>query len=213
MVRNEWGVPENALVFGAVGRLSMEKGYQIALQALRELTAALPEREMRLVLVGEGPLQGSIKIAAKEQGLEERVILPGFTNQPWNAYAGFDVFIMPSQNEGLPLALLEAMACGCCPIAMGVGGIPEVIIDSTLGWLVQSNDRAGFLAAMTAAAQSDTDTLAQMGRRARGHIVSRFDAENQYSALAHLVEMECGESPHRSKENDLARWLIRRHPR
>ena len=59
---------------------------------------------------------------------------------------------MPSLNEGLPLALVEAMSCGCCPVATAVGGVPELVNIPELGWLVPQGDAAAFTAAMIDAA-------------------------------------------------------------
>jgi L-malate glycosyltransferase len=120
--------------------------------------------------------------------LQDRVKFAGFTEKPWEVYPAFDVFIMPSRTEGLPLALLEAMACGCPSIAMGVGGIPEIITEKGLGWIVQPGDRVGFLAAMRGAVESDPGERGRMGWRAREHVVRHFNAKEQFFKLTELIE-------------------------
>jgi glycosyltransferase involved in cell wall biosynthesis len=134
--RAPWGISENTLVFGAVGRLTQVKGFSLAVELFASLARRLPYRDMRLVFVGEGPLELNLKFAAAASGFGDRIIFENFIAQPWRVYPAFDLFVMPSTTEGLSLALLEAMACGCPPIAMGVGGIPEVIADPNTGWLV-----------------------------------------------------------------------------
>lgn len=198
-VRSAWGIPENAFVFGAVGRLSGEKGYDLAIEAFRQLISglSLPHRPIRLVLIGEGRLRSTLEKASREAGLEELILFPGFTDRPWEAYSAFDIFIMPSRTEGLGLALLEAMACSCCPIAMGVGGVVYVLTDPMFGWLVAPGDTAGFLAAMRAAAESNTDTLVEMGQKAREHVISCFNSRIQYQALAEFIERESNGLPSR----------------
>jgi len=145
---------------------------------------------LRWVLVGEGPLEQELVNIVRDAGLGERAQILGFTDRPWEVYSGLDFFVLSSVNEGLPLALLEAMACGCSPIATRVGGVPEVLEDSSLGWLVEPNDVPDLVSAMEAAALTLPEVRGQMGRRARGHVVTRFDAETQYSRLADVLQQE-----------------------
>jgi glycosyltransferase involved in cell wall biosynthesis len=198
-MRIAWGIPQDALVFGSVGRMDHCKGYDILLDLFPQVATNLPRRDIRLVLVGEGPRKGALEISARNSALKDnRVLFAGFMDKPWEAYSAFDIFAMPSRTEGLPLALLEAMASSCCPIAMGVGGIPEVISDPSLGWLVQPGDRLGLLHAMKMAAQCNNDELHLMGARARAHIMAEFDARPQYQILAELIESECLARPGRT---------------
>ena len=190
-VRNAWGIPDDALVFGAIGRLDPQKAYDVALDAFRQVVSRMPERDMRFVLVGEGPLRDELYRTARDHGLLDRFMLSEFTDRPWEAYSAFDIFLMPSRFEGLPLALLEAMACGCSPIAMSVGGISEVITDAGLGWLVAPGDESAFLTAMCSAAQASVDARLEMRRNVRQHVHSHFNAEIQYRSLAEWLEREC----------------------
>jgi glycosyltransferase involved in cell wall biosynthesis len=187
--RRAWGIPEDALVFGAVGRLdNLHKGYEVAVELFAELTRMLPSRDLRLVLVGEGPDGPSLKALAARLGVAHLVCFPGFTSRSWEVYPALDIFVMPSRMEGLPHALAEAMACGCCPIAMGVGGVPEVIPNPGLGWLVAPEDREGFFTAMTTAARCGPEERRQMGRRAREYVASKFNEKFQLGTLADLIE-------------------------
>jgi glycosyltransferase involved in cell wall biosynthesis len=186
--RRAWGVPDDALVFGAVGRLSREKGYEVAIELFARLAGKHPDRPLRLVLVGDGPERALLEQIARSARLGERLVFAGFTDRPWEAYCGLDVFLLPSRDEALPLALLEAMACGCCPIAMGVGGVGEVISDDRLGWLVPPGNAWRFLAAMEAALDMDARSRAVMGQTVRRHVVASFDAQRQYAALADVIE-------------------------
>jgi glycosyltransferase involved in cell wall biosynthesis len=192
--RREWGVADDALVFGAVGRLHADKGLDLAVEGLGRLAARYPDRDLRLVLVGDGPEKESLmrKVADSLRESVGRVVFAGFTARPWEAYAGLDVFLLPSRDEALPLALLEAMACGCCPIAMGVGGVPEVIADAATGWLVAVGDGAAFVEAMEAAVLMSADARTAMSRAARERVAADFDAGRQYAALADLVEQGDG---------------------
>jgi glycosyltransferase involved in cell wall biosynthesis len=189
--RAEWGIPHHALVFGAVGRLEREKGYDIGLGLVGRLVADFPNRDIRLVIIGDGSKEDELRRISSQAGLQERVKFISFTERTWQCYPAFDVLIMPSRIEGLPLVLLEAMACGCPPIAMAVGGIPEVITDESIGWLVKPGDKSEFFSAMKKVVESDPGRLAEMGRRARERVVSHFNARTQFSKLIKVIENEC----------------------
>ena len=178
-MRQRWGVPESAFVFGAVGRLATFKGFDIAVELFARL-AASNRRECYLVLVGEGPERATLEQLVVAKGLSGRVRFPGFSDRPWEAFCGLDVFVMPSRVEGLPLALVEAMACGCCPIAMGVSGIPEVIRDPSLGWCVTPGDSEAFLRAMECAETATHEDLSYMACRTRDHVLQNFRRFHPY---------------------------------
>ena len=186
--RKEWGIPQDALVYGALGRFDVMKGFDVALELFARLLKHAEGRNAWLILGGQGPDYREMKAVAESTQFNGRVRLLGFTDAPWEIYPAFDLFVMPSRNEGLPLSLLEAMACGCCPVAMGVGGIPEIVSGPSFGWVVEPNDRSGFFAAMKEAALSGADRLQEIGMTGRGQVVANFQASNQFGALARLIE-------------------------
>ena len=187
-VRASWGVPEGAIVFGTVSRLSnFHKGLDIAIDMFAQLCAANPDRLLWCVLVGSGPDDATLKSQARATEWSSRILFPGPTERPWEVCCGIDVFLMPSHFEGMPLALLEGMACGCCPVVMGVGGITEIVCDATLGWLAPPDDREAFLRGMQAALALGADGRAAMGARVRQHVIEHF-AEEQFGKLADLIE-------------------------
>jgi glycosyltransferase involved in cell wall biosynthesis len=187
-MRTSWGVTRDTLLFGIVGRLSAIKRVDIAVSLFRRLVDEFPDRDTRLVLAGSGAEDERLRRMSGELGLGDRVHFAGFFEQPWMAYPAIDVFLMPSANEGLPLALLEAMASGCSPIAMDVGGVREVLPDSALGWLVPAGDAEAFYAAMSAAVKADPAALHEMGVRGREHVVAHFDERIKFAELAQGLE-------------------------
>jgi glycosyltransferase involved in cell wall biosynthesis len=187
--RRSWGVAENAVIIGAVGRLSPEKGLDTLVGAGARLAARFPDFDLRFVLVGDGAERERLQRAAHAAGLGPRMVFAGFTDRPCEAYCGLDVFALPSREEALPLALLEAMACGCPPVAMGVGGVPEVLDDRRTSWLVPPGDEEAFAAALAEAVNAGV-WREEVGRRARHHVERHFDAGRQYETLANLIEGE-----------------------
>jgi len=189
-VRRRWGIAEDALVCGMVGRLAPEKGCDVALEAFAQLAAEAVGRDLHLVFVGDGPMASDLRQLVEQYGLESRALFTGRTERPWEAYPAVDVLLMPSRVEGLPLGLLEAMACGCCPVAMDVGGIREVITEPSLGWLVGAGDNEGFIVSLRAALGASADQHAALARKARAHVQAHFNADEQFAALASIIENE-----------------------
>ncbi|WP_342349201.1 glycosyltransferase [uncultured Nitrospira sp.] len=123
-------------VVGTVARLSPEKGIHHLLHAHAILRLrGLP---MRLVVVGEGPQRGELEMLARTLGLSTTVEFMGYQEHVETFLSTFDLFVLPSISEGIPLSLLEAMANGLPVVATNVGGIPEVVVHQESGLLVPS---------------------------------------------------------------------------
>jgi glycosyltransferase involved in cell wall biosynthesis len=83
------------------------------------------------------------------------------------------------------------MSCGCPPIAAEIGGVPEILNDKRLGWLVRSGDENDLLVSMRQAAEIDEEALRQLGINARERVVSNFDAIDRWTELATMIEADC----------------------
>jgi glycosyltransferase involved in cell wall biosynthesis len=102
------------------GRLSREKGFDLLLQAMPTVVSVLPKA--KLLVLGEGPMQEELEKQAKKLGLDGSVHLAGFQENPWRYFKHADVFVMPSRYEGMPNALLEALAVGAQAVAADCPG-------------------------------------------------------------------------------------------
>ncbi|HEX9094368.1 MAG TPA: glycosyltransferase, partial [Coriobacteriia bacterium] len=134
------GWPAGERVALWVGNMVPVKGVPTLLDAFsRVRDAGVADR---LVLVGDGPLRAELEVRAGELGVREAVTFTGRLSQAdvALAMAAADVFVLPSLNEGLSVALLEAMACGTPCVASSVGGVPEVLDDPACGRLVPPDD-------------------------------------------------------------------------
>ena len=118
--------------------------------------------------------------------ISENEMVP--TYQLGSLYRSAHCFVSCTRGEGWGMPLLEAMACGACPVATAVGGIPEVLSAPELGWLVPAYDCEAFAAAMVEAASLTSAQRAIMSGRARDHIVTNFNAKAQFNALADVVD-------------------------
>lgn len=140
-------IPPLAFVFGAVGRLSAEKGHRFLIDAFRKVSEAYSgPRTPHLILLGAGREQAALEEQAR--GLEKRVHFAGFRENPADWMRLFDCMVLPSLTEGTPNAVLEAMALQVPVIASSVGGVPDLIADERNGLLVPPGDAGALAAAM-----------------------------------------------------------------
>lgn len=132
------GLPLDAPVLGTVGNLSAKKDHKNLIAATALLLAEEPE--LRVVLVGEGALEADLRAEAERLGCESAVHFAGSRSDVPELMPAFDVFVLSSLYEGLPIALLEAMAAGVPCVATAVGGVPETVTDGVEGLLVPASD-------------------------------------------------------------------------
>ena len=105
--RKELGIPEEAFVMVSVGELSVRKNHKVVIEAL----GSIQDKTIYYVICGQGLLKENLKKIAEEKGISDRIKLLGFRTDITEIYKASDIFIFPSLQEGLPLALMEAMAC------------------------------------------------------------------------------------------------------
>lgn len=136
--RRALGLHGDEFLIGAVGRLSKVKGHADLIEAFSRVKANL-DRAV-LMIAGEGPLRGELEQAVKRLNLTGVVKLLGFVRDIPHFLKAIDLFVMPSYSEGMPVALLEALAASRPVLATRVGGIPEVIGQVNAGVLVRPGD-------------------------------------------------------------------------
>ncbi len=172
----------------AVGRLSREKGFDLLLEAVAGLVAQ--EKDVRLLIMGEGGERESLLLQARELGVGDRLMLSGYVPDAGKYLAHFNCFAIPSLTEGLPMVLLEAMAAGVPIVASRVGGIPAVLDDGRAGGLVESGNIAALRAGV--AEIMDNPAIASerekhAGRRVREIYSSRAMAERYLEVYHQLL--------------------------
>jgi glycosyltransferase involved in cell wall biosynthesis len=170
----ELGVPGDARLVGAAGRLSAQKGFDRLLRAAPAILRAAPTA--RFVFVGDGELRTELERQAAELGVQGNVHWLGFRKDVPALLPAFDVLAMPSVFEGLPLVLLEAFAAGLPAVAHAVDGIPEVIDDGVNGFLTRPDDTAE-LAERIARVLVDRELAERLSRAARAKAVTEFTVE------------------------------------
>jgi len=139
-VREHFGIPDVNRIVVTVGRFSPEKGMDVLLDAFSLLVRQV--ENVCLVLVGDGQERPALEAQVGRLGLGGLVHFAGYSDTPGDFVAEADVLVLPSRSEGIPNAVLEAMAMGKPVVATAVGGVPEVIVDGTSGRLVASEHPA-----------------------------------------------------------------------
>jgi glycosyltransferase involved in cell wall biosynthesis len=166
--------PEGSLHLVFLGRLVDKKGIFKAVEALAMLIRQ--GRELRLTIGGSGPDEGRLRARVNALGLDERVDFTGpvFGEDKDRLWRAAHVFVFPTEyREGLPYALLEAMAAGAVPIITNVGAIPDVMQDGVHGLFVEVGDAVGLVSAI---AQLDDDRalLSRMAQAGRARVLAHY---------------------------------------
>jgi glycosyltransferase involved in cell wall biosynthesis len=159
--------------FGALGRLVPAKAHSILIDAFARVCRSAPAAE--LSIFGYGPLETELRAQIARLGLEGRITLEGRTGDSPGALQGLDVFVLSSVSEGLPLAILEAMAAGLAIVSTNVGGVPEVVAKES-GWLCPPGDVEALAAAMQQAVECRD--LRERGEASRRLAAASFGIEH-----------------------------------
>jgi glycosyltransferase involved in cell wall biosynthesis len=141
-----------------------------------------------LVLAGDGPMRAALEGRIQALGLETAVRITGWiSNETVRAeILGARVFLLPSFAEGLPVALMEALALGRPAISTSVAGIPELLEDGRNGWLIPAGSVEALAGAIRQALAAPLDLLGAFGRHGADAVASRHDAEREAGRLAQL---------------------------
>jgi glycosyltransferase involved in cell wall biosynthesis len=137
-IRRELGLAPDDIVIGTAARLEPQKGLDLLIDAVPHIAKVLPK--VRVVIVGGGSLEEELRQRAAALGVGARVIITGYRTDAVDVMRTFDLFVQTSIFEGMPMALLEAMALEKPIVASSVGGVPEVVEDGVTGTLL--HDRA-----------------------------------------------------------------------
>ncbi len=166
-----------------VARFSPQKHQSLLVRALAAVAG-----DWRLTFVGEGPLENDVQQLARENGLGERIEFLGARDDVAEILARSDIFVLPSNWEGFPLTILEAMRAGLPVIASDVGGVREAVADGDTGYLIPRGDARAWSERLSSVIQ-DSDLRTTLGERARETFLEQF-VETKMFARVHKVYSE-----------------------
>lgn len=170
-----------------VGRLASEKGLLTLLDSLNQLRSM--QVSFRLTLVGDGDDRDLLKKVVQQLGLADVVHFAGFANESGvrEHLQKADVFVLPSFAEGVPVSLMEAMACGVPVVSTYVGGINELVEPGVTGLLVPAADATALAAAIARLLRSP-DLRAKLARGGRERVEKQYHLNTQILQLSSLFE-------------------------
>ncbi|MFO0426397.1 MAG: glycosyltransferase [Planctomyces sp.] len=179
---------ENSLRIVTAGRLNEQKGFHFLIDAVSQLCRALPERNIRLAILGEGPWRDILQNRINEKHLQGQVKLAGFRDDAAAWYRSADLFVLPSLIEGMPNVLLEAMACGTPVISSDChSGPSEILKGGALGELVPPGDSDSLFQAMLRSVQ-DSAAARRRADLALEAVRKEFSIQSAVSRLEAVLE-------------------------
>jgi glycosyltransferase involved in cell wall biosynthesis len=183
-VRAELGIPSDAPVLALIGRFYPVKGHEEMLRMMPAIAARCPD--VVLVMAGDGPCRAACESLAAQLDIRSHLRFLGQRNDVADLLQASDLVVVPSQTEGFPLAVVEALAIGRPVVAYDVGGIGEAVDDGQTGQLVPARDMDAFVAAVVSLLD-DRAALAAYSKRASV-------AAEKFSISSHIAGLlECYE--------------------
>ena len=181
--RKDLGVDPETCLIGTIGRLTPVKGIPYLLEAARMLLHQ--GANVKVLIVGDGSIRPDLMAQTHSLGIADNVVFLGHREDTDALLQALDIFVLPSLSEGIPMALLEAMAASRAVVASRVGGVPEIVEDGSEGFLVEPMDAHGLTERCLRLIQSP-EMAKKMGETARVRVEQDFSAENMAHRVAAL---------------------------
>lgn len=185
--RRDLGIPDDTVLVTAVGRLTPIKNHQMLLAAAQRLADRAKKASIHFAIVGDGELRGALEHEARAMGIAERFTFAGWRRDMTDVYADSDIVVLCSRNEGTPVTLIEAMACGRPVVSTAVGGVPDVVSDGDTGLLVPSHREDKLAVAIGQLAEIPSERE-RIGANARAHALKTYNVDRLVADVTALYE-------------------------
>ncbi len=184
------GFSKDSIVIGSVARLDKVKDHSTLIEAFAKVSSV--EKNCILLIVGDGPERRNIEKKVNDLGLNDRVILTGFTDDVSRYLSAMDLFVQTSTEEGLSMTILEAMAAGLPIMVTPVGGNPELIQHGETGIFIPVGDSSQ-LASYIIKFIKDPSRFIEMGNKAKEIVREKFTLSNTAHQYVRVYKMLLGE--------------------
>lgn len=192
-IRQELGLPVDAMLVGILAALRPEKNHELFLEGAAEIAAEIPAAHF--VIIGDGPCRADLEQKAQELGLSDRVHFLGSRADVPAILRSLDLLALTSHNEASPVSILEALSSGVPVVASEVGSVPETVIPGETGLLFQAGDTAGFTTAAIQLLQ-DGPLRTQFGTKGRQRVLEQWSLQAMVGGYQSLIERLHGEKSH-----------------
>ena len=184
-IRQQQNIDPNCIVLGTIAVFRFQKRLKEWIDVFKIMHQKFPG--IRGIIVGDGPLKAALLSYIKEQGMAEKILFPGLQTDvlPW--LSAMDIFMMTSEFEGLPVALLEAMSMECAVTCTDAGGIKEVLRNNTDGFMVPVNEWKELEKPLTWLLEN-TDQIKAYGKNARQRVEEVFSLKVMVGEIEKVYE-------------------------
>ncbi len=181
--RSQFSLPHEAIVVGTLGRLVRHKQTSMVLELFRTVRDAYPQLPLWCLISGTGPEEAALVAQARALGVSDRTRFVGWQSEAETVWNAIDVFPFPSLDEGLGLALVEAIGCGSLALCSNVGGMPEVFGEATPENVLPATSSVHWEQAMLRAIGQSTDDRTSSWKAQYRAVHARFSAPQQWQQL------------------------------
>ena len=179
--RNSLGIGQDDFVLGMTGRITVNKGQRRVCEALHAVRDRYPQ--LRLLLAGSGPEESALKAWCTDHGLADRVHFAGFQHDVLPVLYALDAYVMASDAEGFPVALLEAMGTGLPCLVSDFSSAQEIVVDGENGLMFQRGDTRDLVEAIADCVESPHKRL-EWGAAARETVMQGFTLDQTVALFA-----------------------------
>ena len=196
-VRSELGIKDDEIVLLSVGELIPRKNHAEVLRALKIMKdrgvlahedcdeRVQPKYKIKYLIAGRGKIETELKEHIKTLGLTDNVMMLGFRTDIADVFAASDIYVFPSHQEGLPVALMEAMSVGMPVVCSKIRGNTDLIVDGEGGYLFDSKDAKSLVAALNKALVDNETRRSEMGQ-INVETMKSFDKERVNEVMKNL---------------------------
>ena len=184
-VRKQHLIPKDAVFIGTIAVFRFQKRLKEWIDLFKIMHARFPA--LRGCIVGDGILNPEIRNHLKSQEMEEFIVMPGLQVNVLPYLSAFDIFLMTSEFEGLPVALLEAMSMQCAVVCTDAGGIKEVIRDGVDGFMKPVTEWRSLEQPLTRLIEAPAE-LKKFGLQARQRVIEKFSVAQMVDAIEEVYE-------------------------
>ncbi len=196
-IRKELGIDEDTIVLLSVGELIPRKNHMEVLDALKLMKdkdlldipgsdeRVQPKYKLKYLIAGRGKIEAELQNAIHDLGITEQVQMLGFRRDVADVFAASDIYVFPSHQEGLPVALMEAMSVGLPVVCSRIRGNIDLIEDGEGGYLFDSKDRASLVDAFNRMMATSPESREAMGQR-NIQVMKSFDKEHVNNIMREL---------------------------